>query len=84
VLVYVVLGGMDSIRGSIVATVVLYILPEVILRPMRDYRMLLYAVVMIAVMLFTNSEGAKQFREKVSAVLKAKKQGKSDKGGDAQ
>ena len=54
VLVFVVLGGLASIRGSIIATVVLYILPEV-LRGFANYRMLIYAVVLILVMLTTNN-----------------------------
>ena len=55
ILVFVVLGGMGSIRGSIIAATILTLLPEV-LRPIKDYRMLMYAVVLIAMMLFNNSE----------------------------
>jgi branched-chain amino acid transport system permease protein len=54
VLVYVVLGGLGNIWGSIVATVVLYVLPEA-LRQFSDYRMLVYAIVLILVMLATNN-----------------------------
>ncbi len=54
VLVFVVLGGMGNIRGSIIAATVLTILPEV-LRDFSDYRMLVYAIVLILVMLLTNS-----------------------------
>ena len=54
VLVFVVLGGLGNIRGSIIATVVLYLLPEV-LRGFANYRMLIYAVVLIVVMLTTNN-----------------------------
>ena len=54
VLVYVVLGGLGNIWGSIVATVVLYVLPEA-LREYADYRMLLYAIILILVMLATNN-----------------------------
>ena len=54
VLVYVVLGGLGNIWGSIVATVVLYVLPEA-LREYADLRMLLYAIVLILVMLATNN-----------------------------
>ena len=46
--------GLGNIRGSIIATVVLYILPEV-LRGFANYRMLIYAVVLILVMLTTNN-----------------------------
>ena len=54
VLVFVVLGGLGNIWGSIVATVVLYVLPEA-LRQFSDYRMLVYAIVLILVMLATNN-----------------------------
>ncbi len=54
VLVFVVLGGIGSIRGSIIAAALLTILPEV-LREFGDYRMLVYAIVLIAVMIATNS-----------------------------
>lgn len=54
VLVFVVLGGIGSIRGSVIAAALLTILPEM-LREFSDYRMLVYAVVLIAVMLATNS-----------------------------
>lgn len=50
-LVMVVLGGMGSITGSIIAATVLTILPEA-LRGFSDYRMLLYSVVLIVMMLF--------------------------------
>ncbi len=54
VLVYVVLGGLGSIWGSVIGATVLYILPEA-LRSLQDYRMLIYAVVLILVMLATNN-----------------------------
>ncbi len=54
VLVFVVLGGLGNIWGSIIATVVLYILPEA-LRGFANYRMLIYAIVLIVVMLTTNN-----------------------------
>ena len=54
VLVYVVLGGLGNIWGSIVAAAVLYILPEA-LRQFSDLRMLVYAIVLILVMLITNN-----------------------------
>ena len=54
VLVFVVLGGIGSIRGSIIAATVLTVLPEV-LREFGNYRMLIYAIVLIIVMLATNN-----------------------------
>ncbi|MBU9738200.1 branched-chain amino acid ABC transporter permease [Lachnospiraceae bacterium ASD3451] len=55
ILVIVVLGGMGSIKGSIIAAVILTVLPEM-LRGADDYRMLLYSIVLIVMMLFNNSE----------------------------
>lgn len=58
ILVYVVFGGLGNINGTIIATVVLYILPE-LLRDLQDYRMLIYAVILIVVMQLTNSDKIK-------------------------
>ena len=68
ILVFVVLGGQGRMWGSIVAAAALTILPEM-LREFADYRMLIYAVVLIAVMLFTNSAGAKQFLSKIKGIF---------------
>ena len=80
VLVFVVLGGIGSIRGSIIAATVLTILPEM-LREFNDYRMLIYAIVLIVVMLATNSPAFKQWfqvaKEKLVSLF-AKKNGKGD------
>ena len=76
ILVFVVLGGMGNIPGTIISTTLLYMLPE-ILRPLRDYRMLIYAIVLIIVMLITNNEKVKQMIERISA----KKAGAKEKGG---
>ena len=54
VLVFVVLGGIGNIRGSVIAAAALTLLPE-LLRSFSTYRMLVYAIVLIAVMLATNS-----------------------------
>jgi branched-chain amino acid transport system permease protein len=51
ILVFVVLGGIGNIRGSIIAAVVLTLLPEY-LRFLQDYRMLIYAIVLIIMMIF--------------------------------
>ena len=58
VLVFVVLGGLGNIWGSVIAATVLTILPEA-LRGFDDYRMLIYAIVLILVMLATNNPQAK-------------------------
>ena len=60
ILVFVVLGGMGNILGSIISATVLYILPEA-MRGLQDYRMIIYAIVLILVMLFTWSPKAKEF-----------------------
>jgi len=60
VLVFVVLGGLGSIRGSIIAAALLYVLPE-LLRSFNiaEYRMLIYAIILILVMLVTNNPALK-------------------------
>ncbi len=77
VLVFVVLGGIGNIRGSIIAATVLTILPEV-LRAFSDYRMLVYAIVLIVVMLATNSPLLRNLVERIRPKKKAEA-----KGGDA-
>lgn len=72
ILVFVVLGGMGNIVGSIIATTLLYMLPE-LLRGLEDYRMLIYAVVLILVMLLTNSQKVKQLNDKLSVRLAIKR-----------
>ena len=63
ILVMVVLGGMGNIKGSIIAALILTLLPEV-LRGLDDYRMLMYAVVLIAMMIFNNSAFKARLLEK--------------------
>lgn len=70
ILVFVVLGGIGNIRGSIIASVVLTLLPE-LLRGLNDYRMLIYAVVLIAMMLFNWAPSCIQWREKIMFKLKS-------------
>ena len=71
ILVFVVLGGMGSFRGSIISAVLLTMLPEV-LRGLSDYRMLIYAVVLIAMMLFNWAPKAIEWRERHSIIDKIK------------
>ncbi len=78
VLVFVVLGGMGNIRGTIIATALLYMLPE-LLREYDEYRMLIYAIILIVAMLFTNSEGAKKWREKVTLKWKDRVKRRAEK-----
>jgi len=75
ILVFVVLGGMGNIRGSMIAAIILTLLPEY-LRFLQDYRMLIYAVVLIVMMIFNWNPKCIQFREKYSLkrFLKKKKE----------
>jgi len=50
-LIYVVLGGMGSVTGAILSAFVLTILQE-LLRFLRDYRLLIYPLILICMMLF--------------------------------
>ena len=71
ILVFVVLGGMGNILGSVVSATVLYVLPEA-MRSLEDYRMILYAVVLIVVMLFTWSPKFKASVQMVTIWIKEK------------
>jgi branched-chain amino acid transport system permease protein len=62
ILVYVVLGGIGNFSGSVVAAVVLTMLPE-LLRGLSTYRMLIYSIVLIGLMLFNWAPGILKFRE---------------------
>ena len=73
ILVFVVLGGIGNIRGSIISAVVLTLLPE-LLRGLSDYRMLIYAIVLIAMMLFNWAPKAIEWREKYLSLGKKKKE----------
>ena len=60
ILVFVVLGGLGNIWGSLIAAAALTVLPEM-LRAFSYYRMLVYAIVLILVMLATNNPTFKVF-----------------------
>ena len=64
VLVFVVLGGLGNIWGSIIAATLLTVLPEM-LRSFAEFRMLVYAIVLILVMLATNNSTFKLFFERI-------------------
>lgn len=75
ILVIVVLGGMGNIVGSIISAIVLTILPE-LLRGADEFRMLLYSVVLILMMIFNNSYlKASLMNNKVFAKLLRRKDG---------
>ena len=66
ILVFVVLGGIGNLRGSVIAATVLTVLPE-LLRSMNDYRMLIYAIVLIVVMIFNQSPQMIAMRKRLTA-----------------
>jgi len=73
ILVFVVLGGIGNLTGTIIAAALLTVLPE-LLRQFQDYRMLVYAIVLILVMLVTNNAKAttviKNIEDKISSLVK--------------
>ena len=73
ILVFVVLGGLGNMLGSIVAAAALTILPEA-LRQFSDYRMLVYAIVLILVMLATNNPTLKSFFARLKLGKKEEKE----------
>ncbi len=81
ILVFVVLGGMGNILGSVISATVLYVLPEA-MRSLQDYRMIIYAVVLILVMLFTWSPKFKEYTAvltgKVLGIFKKKEVGTNE------
>ena len=78
ILVFVVLGGIGSIRGSVISAVILTLLPE-LLRGLSTYRMLIYAIVLIAMMLFNWAPSARAFRARMIAKLPFAKKKALDK-----
>ncbi|MDD6948232.1 MAG: branched-chain amino acid ABC transporter permease [Subdoligranulum sp.] len=71
ILVFVVLGGIGSIRGSVIAAAILTVLPEM-LRGLNDYRMLIYAIVLIVMMIFTRSPKLVAWRKEVAEKITEK------------
>ena len=79
VLVFVVLGGLGNMWGSIIAAAALTILPEA-LREFSEYRMLVYAIVLILVMLATNNPTIKSFFARLRTFISGRP-GEEKKGG---
>ena len=73
ILVFVVLGGLGNMWGSVIAAAALTILPEA-LRQFSNYRMLVYAIVLILVMLATNNDTFKSFLRRLKPGQKKKKE----------
>lgn len=65
ILVFVVLGGIGNIRGSMISAVILTLLPEY-LRFLKNYRMLIYAIVLIVMMIFNWSPACIKWRKEHS------------------
>ena len=78
ILVIVVLGGMGSVRGSMIAAALLTVLPEA-LRFMSDYRMLLYALILIVMMILNASPKYREIKRKIgSKVMRLLKQNQKE------
>lgn len=78
ILVFVVLGGIGNIRGSVISAVLLTLLPE-LLRGLNNYRMLIYAIVLILMMLFNWAPACIRWREMFMHKLKSKLPAGADK-----
>ena len=80
VLVFVVLGGIGSIRGSVIAAVVLTLIPELLRETIGNYRMLFYAIILIGMMLITSNENIKSrlnaYTGKVKGLVVKEKKGR--------
>lgn len=78
VLVFVVLGGIGSMRGSVIAAVILTALPEFLrdIGNLSDYRMLIYAILLITMMLVNNNENLHQMTQKVFGKVSFRKKNK--------
>lgn len=72
ILVFVVLGGIGNIWGSVISATILTILPEA-LRQFSDYRMLVYAIVLILVMIGTYNPTLKTYKgaflDKIKSII---------------
>ena len=81
ILVMVVMGGMGSLPGAVIAAVVITVLPEA-LRGLSDYRMLIYAVVLIAMMLLNNNARFNEFKQRLFSKRAARHGAKLTKEGE--
>ncbi|WP_249028871.1 branched-chain amino acid ABC transporter permease [Tannockella kyphosi] len=82
ILVMVVIGGLGSIKGAIIAAIVMTVLPEY-LRAFSEYRMLLYAIVLIVAMIAKEKNLVQTIKIKLNldkyksklGIFKSKKEG---------
>ncbi len=79
ILVFVVLGRPGSMIGSMTAAAALTVLPEK-LRAFRDYRMLAYAILLIAIMLITNNATLHDFFARFNPLKRFGKEARSNGG----
>src|SRR6266498_3201824 len=71
VIAMVVLGGMGSVSGSVLAAILLTLLPEV-LRPVKEYRMVIYSLMLIVLMI-TRPQGLFGSRELSLALFRRRR-----------
>jgi len=79
ILVMVVLGGMGNLPGSIIAALALTLIPSLLIT-FSQYRMLIYAIVLILAMLLKHSDAGQAFKAKLTekfAVKRKKKEARS-------
>jgi branched-chain amino acid transport system permease protein len=62
IVVMVILGGMGNTAGVIVAAILLTVLPEV-LRPIAEYRMIIYSLILVVLMI-VRPQGLFSFRRR--------------------
>lgn len=84
VIIMVVLGGMGSLTGSVIAAIVITVVPEFVLRPLQeltgtDLRMVIYSLALILFMI-TRPEGIFGTRE-ITDLIKGFKTRKQQSGG---
>ena len=77
VLVMVVLGGMGNIFGGMIAAILLTVLPEM-LRGFSQYRMFIYSIVLIVMMLFNQAPALVAWRERLAARGKGDREEKNE------
>lgn len=76
ILVFVVLGGMGSIKGSVIAAIILTVLPEA-LRNFGDFRMITYALALIIIMIVNSSNLREKLKTFVPKANVAKQKGEN-------
>jgi len=84
ILMIVVLGGMGSMAGSVIAAAILTSLP-VLMQFMNQYRMVIYALLLIIVMIFKPTGLLGNYDFSLSRILekivRRRRSGKAEKGG---